>query len=1495
MTNPYAIDNAAAAASAAEPSSMTDFDPSGLDAGDQQAMRKKLEEWKRRKAAERGGKPARIPPKVSVPPPKPKMTSVKAPVPPTTKQTSAATTVGTARHAQPTIAQNHPPQPASQQQQSASAAQKKPRSVETASTTVQGSSNSTTMKASGPALNKSYRSATASSTSRSNFVTGSGTSTKTNPPASVKADSSGTSHQSAGLKQPKAPVPQSSASLSKAAAKAERPTTSSTGTKTLSRKPSIPRLVRSSAATTNKPAASSTSNNTNSNTTTYARLAPAPAHMYISAETLAATMGTQSTDSKYSWLAGAAAAATVPSEQPQSSSNSTVTSKSTTPTKIPQLSIESARKSTAQLSKKFKSMNDLRSAFSPAAASTESVDPPVTAAAAENGLNLPKEPLSLARPSTHEVRHVHTQTCLSLLDDLVRQMMCERLSEMQSELDQKMEELEAERQRLTDRNTTLNSTMNSNRHDHTVHSAYSAEAHEIIETMEEYAAPPASSALSALDRRRRRQSGKILPSPMVREEAVASPASSASSALDRRGRRKSGKVLPSPVDTDDFAESPASSASSALDRRARRKSGKVLPSPIVADDTDESNIPTSSNDMDGDELPKSESRINGVDEMDAEMSQMMNEETVMEVEQSSENAEKDPAEADEDMFPNAPAAADQDMFPSASAPADEDMFPVSVRDPVGTEEREMVAEENFLERVEQDRLFVGEQIRDSPFIFFMSQPIHLRVVDPNNGSLLSEEVVRVPPVNMVWLDDANAAAERGDKDLARCIFRMLAADYPNERHPVTPRPSYTQENKHPITSITFFNKGKLHLYSRVPFCRCVRFWTFWAEWEERWGDYAGVVAVYEEAERMFVDQEAADSLHKQLKLFLIRVNDMIDLEAPIVDDESPSIPQIPVTVPDPATVDAEMDVEEEAESSDKAAVTFAVLADAEEGPSAVKPSNKVDFALPTRHVTWRQTTVQYDDDDEDEDEDDDDLRARRERSMSPSPPRSRFLENDDDEAEVANGEEGEKPEEKFASPAPAVADVLAKKQQHLARPRTRFADGSAPGDDDDETPMGTPTPAAIVAMRARNGGVTANAGHTPAASRGLRRNTIHTKSPRFNKDDDEEEDEETNTAASAAAEASAALHARQATPFAKRRSTEMVKEIVGMLGDLSLATPTSSNNRKGAGRRKSEAAILTNSAVFRRFGGGSVAGGAVSGKENKGAGMVNKGGLLFGAGKDGSGVVGKDEEGLQQSVRKKGSNSSMRKSLVGVRFGPGIVGAEEGVAEGEGGFGDEGEILGSSVTVLTPVRAKKKEREVLGVSSVITPVRRSLRHFPAGDDFELHPSTEVGAASVSSTSTNMTGVDGPTAAQQQARKLQHLQQSMSARKAPGKGVAGVIARDKHVRRSMVGNEIARSGEEVERLLEEVGYAYVPNKALDVTAINPLYRRRSVPAKMVFGASGTGTRFSGADDDDDEEEEAEEEEERKEGEEDGDDEETMMMEDEDATPRPGARKMGIKWV
>ncbi|KAI9091706.1 hypothetical protein DFS34DRAFT_634605 [Phlyctochytrium arcticum] len=104
---------------------------------------------------------------------------------------------------------------------------------------------------------------------------------------------------------------------------------------------------------------------------------------------------------------------------------------------------------------------------------------------------------------------------------------------------------------------------------------------------------------------------------------------------------------------------------------------------------------------------------------------------------------------------------------------------------------------------------------------------------------------------------------------------------------------------------------------------------------------------------------------------------------------------------------------------------------------------------------------------------------------------------------------------------------------------------------------------------------------------------------------------------------------------------------------------------------------------------------------------------------------------------------------VGVRFGP---------------------TDGSRVTILTPVRTKKREKELLGSEHVITPVRRSMRNFKEADYVTAPPSKNPLSDDPISTPT----VAEPT---------------------------------------------------TDRLLQNYGYAYKPNKHLDQTT-TPMSRRRS---------------------------------------------------------------------
>ncbi|KAI9203271.1 uncharacterized protein BJ171DRAFT_148783 [Polychytrium aggregatum] len=92
------------------------------------------------------------------------------------------------------------------------------------------------------------------------------------------------------------------------------------------------------------------------------------------------------------------------------------------------------------------------------------------------------------------------------------------------------------------------------------------------------------------------------------------------------------------------------------------------------------------------------------------------------------------------------------------------------------------------------------------------------------------------------------------------------------------------------------------------------------------------------------------------------------------------------------------------------------------------------------------------------------------------------------------------------------------------------------------------------------------------------------------------------------------------------------------------------------------------------------------------------------------GFVKIEQSGQTKSTTGQAATGTPRKKQLGVKFGA-----------------DDGQ--GSSITILTPVKAKKQQREELGVEEVLTPVRRSRRLFCEADyvasvmDLDATPTT----------------------------------------------------------------------------------------------------------------------------------------------------------------------------
>ncbi|KAI8815433.1 hypothetical protein BJ742DRAFT_16314 [Cladochytrium replicatum] len=122
--------------------------------------------------------------------------------------------------------------------------------------------------------------------------------------------------------------------------------------------------------------------------------------------------------------------------------------------------------------------------------------------------------------------------------------------------------------------------------------------------------------------------------------------------------------------------------------------------------------------------------------------------------------------------------------------------------------------------------------------------------------------------------------------------------------------------------------------------------------------------------------------------------------------------------------------------------------------------------------------------------------------------------------------------------------------------------------------------------------------------------------------------------------------------------------------------------------------------------------------------------------------------------------------------------------------GDSEETAGSRVTVLTPRKARQNERESLGVTEIITPVRRSRRLF----DESMYAPTQAEAHEI------MENLDKPYEinSNDSARDIDDKENEQSLYPASG----------------LMKQAAGRQGEKISKLLENYGYAYAPNKMLD---------------------------------------------------------------------------------
>ncbi|TPX35545.1 hypothetical protein SmJEL517_g02065 [Synchytrium microbalum] len=143
--------------------------------------------------------------------------------------------------------------------------------------------------------------------------------------------------------------------------------------------------------------------------------------------------------------------------------------------------------------------------------------------------------------------------------------------------------------------------------------------------------------------------------------------------------------------------------------------------------------------------------------------------------------------------------------------------------------------------------FLAAQIRDSPWVFYINQPLLLRVVDPV-GDVIKEEMVSFPPLDLLSMKDAQGVAEAGNHDLARAIYRIVATVCS-------------------VPSVYYSQTG--HVYIKDSTALKAGLWLRWAKMEEDFGDHAEALKVYEEAEA--VGAEPVDLIKTEFKRFLSRL------------------------------------------------------------------------------------------------------------------------------------------------------------------------------------------------------------------------------------------------------------------------------------------------------------------------------------------------------------------------------------------------------------------------------------------------------------------------------------------------------------------------------------------------------------------------------------------------------------------------------------------------
>jgi hypothetical protein len=129
------------------------------------------------------------------------------------------------------------------------------------------------------------------------------------------------------------------------------------------------------------------------------------------------------------------------------------------------------------------------------------------------------------------------------------------------------------------------------------------------------------------------------------------------------------------------------------------------------------------------------------------------------------------------------------------------------------------------------------------------------------------ESINLPRLVIFSIHDAIEQAEKGNQELSRAIFKMLLEFSFKEG-----------EN--------YFYYHKKWIRLQKPFSNQIRFWTIWAQFEEKWGNLNEVADIYFDAIDQLADRSDVMRLREEYYAFQTRIG-MVKREIEVEDTEFP--------------------------------------------------------------------------------------------------------------------------------------------------------------------------------------------------------------------------------------------------------------------------------------------------------------------------------------------------------------------------------------------------------------------------------------------------------------------------------------------------------------------------------------------------------------------------------------------------------------------------------